>query len=116
MSEALLRQLYDFIDSGKWDEVGASFRLDGVYERSGFPPLTGAERIVRFYRHERGIARSRHTIEGVLVGDGQGAVWGHMEGALDSGHPISLVFADAFELDGDAIRHRRSHFYQAPPA
>lgn len=114
MGETLLRNLFDHIDSGRWSEVGRCFRPEGIYERSGFPTLTGSEEIIGFYRHRRGIARSRHTLEGVLVGDGQAAVWGHMTGNLDSGEPIAMTFADVFQFDGPAIRHRRSHFYVSP--
>jgi len=114
MGEKLLRSLFDHIDGGRWEEVGHCFRPDGTYQRSGSPTLAGSEAIVEFYRHGRGIASSRHTLEGVLVGPNQAAVGGHMTGVRDSGEPIVMTFADVFELDQEGIRQRRSHFYVNP--
>jgi ketosteroid isomerase-like protein len=106
-----LRELFATIDARRWDALAEFFHPDIVYERPGTPPLRGLDRVLLYYREERQIISSAHTVEGALVQDGSGAAWGRVDCVLTAGTRNELGFADIYLIEQELIRLRRTHFF-----
>jgi ketosteroid isomerase-like protein len=111
MDDVRLRAMFATIDAMDWDALPEFFHAELVYERPGFPPLRGLDRVLRFYHHERKIVRSVHHVEGAIVRNGRGAAWGRVDSTLTDGTDTELGFADIYHFDRDMIRLRRTHFF-----
>ena len=103
--------MFRAIDAADWTALAAFWHPDAVYERPGYEPLTGRDRVLRFYRDERVISSGTHRVEGVVIEDGRGAAWGSMRGVRKDGEPVSLGFADVYHFQDATILRRRSHFF-----
>lgn len=110
--DTIVHRLFDAIDSRQFDRLPELFDDQCVYERPGYEPFEGMERLDRFYRHERVIASGKHHLEGVVVGDTQAACWGRFIGVHRDGTPIDEAFADTYQLTDGRIRHRKSFFFR----
>lgn len=106
-----LRDLYRTIDACDWTALAGFFHADIVYERPGYAPLVGLERVMRFYREERVIASGKHQVEGVLHELDRAACWGSMRGSLRDGTRTEVRFADVYSFEDDKIRTRCSYFF-----
>jgi ketosteroid isomerase-like protein len=106
-----LREVYRTIDACDWPALEALLHPEVVYERPGYDPLVGRERVMRFYREERIVASGRHEIIGIVREDGVAACWGHMRGTLRDGSAAEVQFADVYSLDAGQVRTRRSYFF-----
>lgn len=111
MKDERLRELYRFIDAGDWDSLTGMLHRDVVYERPGYDPLIGRERVMRFYREERVVASGRHELYGLLHEPDRAACWGRMQGTHRNGSPVDVQFADVFSFEVGQIRARRSYFF-----
>ena len=49
------------------------FTDDIIYERPGYEPLVGIERVIKFYRAERVIVSGRHYLENMVLNEHAGA-------------------------------------------
>jgi hypothetical protein len=105
-------ELFRRIDSRDWEALHQSLHEDVVYERPGYEPLVGRERVLRFYREERVIASGEHHLEHVVIDDGSGACWGRFVGMHKNGSPIDERFADVYQLKDGRIHARRSFFFR----
>lgn len=86
---------------------------DVVYERPGYPRITGRDALDHFYRVERTIARGRHTIEGILCEDGDGvAAWGSFTGVSRAGGRLTERWCDIYVFQHNLIVFRRTHFFR----
>lgn len=106
-----IERMFATIDASDWSELPAFFHPAVVYERPGYEPFVGRDRVMRFYREERVIVRGRHTLEGVVVADGKAAAWGRIDAVHADGSPIAHAFSDVYVLAQDAVKLRRSHFF-----
>jgi len=113
MPQNFVTELFRKIDSRDWEALPSSFSENVVYERPGYDPLVGRERVMQFYREERVIAGGEHRLERVLL-DGMGAAcWGRFVGVHKNGTSIDEGFADVYEVDEQGrIKARRSYFYR----
>jgi len=111
MDDLRLRAVFGAIDAQDWDAMSAFFHPEVVYERPGTRTVRGVDDLMLFYRAERKVTRSAHHIEGTVVQDGRGAIWGRADCVLADGTHTTIGFADVFEFDEDLIRLRRSHFF-----
>ena len=112
MADNFVLELFRKIDSRDWDALPASFCDDVVYERPGYEPLVGVERVMKFYREERVIASGEHQLERIVIDDGSGACWGRFVGSHRNGSAIDERFADVYILQDGRIRIRRSYFFR----
>jgi len=112
-NERKLRDLFDTIDRGEFDRFREFFAEDVFYERPAYPPLTGVEDLIRFYRDERIIASGQHMPEHVVANEACGAAWGRYQGVTRTGEPIDVIWADVYSFDDRGlIKSRRGYFFQ----
>lgn len=111
MTEALFSKMFAAIDAKDWDSLADFLHPQHVYERPGYEPLVGRDRVMHFYRVERVIQRGTHYLDGTIVQDDRAAAWGRIDAVHADGSPIDLAFADVYTLSDGAIRTRRSHFF-----
>jgi len=112
MSPDFVRKVFQTIDSRDWDGLQRVFCENMTYERPGYEPLVGYERVKKFYREERVIASGTHFLEGVVVNDDSGACWGRFVGVHKNGSAIDERFADAYTFENGKIRTRKSYFFR----
>jgi ketosteroid isomerase-like protein len=103
--------MFTTIDAMDWTALRAFFHPEAVYERPGYEPLTGRDRVLRFYREERVIKSGAHRIEGTVIEDDRGAAWGRITGVRTDGAAFELAFADVYRFQDGMIKVRRSHFF-----
>jgi ketosteroid isomerase-like protein len=109
---AVILDLFAAIDAHDWHSLESFFHPEIVYERPGYPPIVGVERLLRFYREQRVIAAGEHIIERIVVAGPYGACWGRFLGVKKDGSLADELFADVYSFEGGAIRARRSHFFR----
>ena len=113
MSHTLIVELFRRVDSRDWDALKESFAEDAVYERPGYEPLQGRERVMHFYREERVIAAGDHHLEQIVSEGTNAACCGRFVGVHKNGSPIDERFADMYTFDGEGrIKTRRSFFFR----
>lgn len=112
ISSAFIRRMFATIDARNWEGLATVFDDSITYERPGYEPLVGYERVQKFYREERVIASGRHMLEGIVVDSTRGACWGRFVGKHKNGSEIDEGFADAYTFHEGKVRTRRSFFYR----
>jgi hypothetical protein len=112
VSVEFVRALFQTIDSKEWDSLQRFFCEDMIYDRPGYEPLVGYERVKQYYRQERVIASGTHFLEGVVTNDDRGACWGRLIGTHKNGSEIDEKFADAYTFVNGKISRRRSYFFR----
>jgi ketosteroid isomerase-like protein len=113
VTQNFVTDLFRKIDSRDWESLPTSFSPDVVYERPGYEPLVGIDRVMHFYREERVIAGGEHRLERVLVDGDGGACWGRFVGVHKNGADLDERFADVYSLDAQGrIKARRSYFFR----
>jgi len=108
----MIHEMFRAIDAREYDRLPEFFAAGAVYERPGYEPFEGLERLDRFYRHERVIASGEHRLEAVLVDGENAACRGRFVGVHRDGSPIDESFADFYRLADGRITHRRSFFFR----
>lgn len=112
VAPTFVHELFRRIDARDWEGLAASLHPEVVYERPGYEPLVGRERVLRFYREERVIAAGEHRLDRVLTDAESGACWGRFVGVHRDGSDIDERFADVYLLQDGRIRTRRSFFFR----
>ena len=112
MSDDIVKRLFESVDSRDWDGLCDAFCDDVVYERPGYAPLVGLDRVLQFYREERVIASGRHELEHVVGDEGSGACWGRFVGIHKNGSGLSERFADVYTFERGKIKTRKSYFFR----
>lgn len=107
-----LDTVYQVIDRCDWPALEDLLHVDVIYERPGYDPLIGRDRVMRFYREERKVASGRHELHGVMQERDRAVCWGQMRGTLRDGSPAEVGFADVYSFEDGKVRTRRSYFYQ----
>ncbi len=109
----LVSRMFNAIDARAWTDFAAIFHPAIAYYRPGYPPMTGLDRLLRFYDHERIIARGAHRLEQVIAGhDGALAAWGHFEGVTRTGDAVSEDFSEIYTVIDGRLACRRTFFYR----
>lgn len=105
-------KLFKGVDSSNWDDLRELFHSDIVYERPGYEPFNGLERVMRFYQHERILASGEHRIEKIVFEGDNGVCWGRFVGFKKDGSEVDELFADVYSFVDGKIRTRRSYFFR----
>jgi branched-chain amino acid aminotransferase len=112
VSPDFIRFMFRTIDGRNWDRLENVFCQDVVYERPGYEPLIGYDRVLQFYRTERVIASGEHLLEGITISENGGACWGRFIGRHKNGSSIDERFADAYTFQLGKIKTRKSYFFR----
>jgi ketosteroid isomerase-like protein len=112
MSNAIITELFRRVDARDFDALRESFTDDAVYERPGYDPLVGRDRVLHFYREERVIASGKHELEKIVVEGPTGACFGRFVGLHKNGSAIDERFADVYTFQDGRIKTRRSYFFR----
>jgi ketosteroid isomerase-like protein len=106
-----IEDMFAAIDASDWAALPAFFHPGMVYERPGYDPFVGRDRVMRFYREERVIQSGSHTLDGTIVENGKAAAWGRIDAVHTNGTAIGFGFSDVYLFEQGAIKLRRSHFF-----
>jgi ketosteroid isomerase-like protein len=109
--EQRIVDLFQAIDARRWDLLEEMLTDDVEYERPGYPPFIGRERVLRFYREERVIASGQHAVMSVVVQGNLAACSGQFHGVHKDGSSLGTRFADVYEFRDQRIRRRASYFF-----
>ena len=112
MSTGLIHRLFHAVDNSGWADMEEIFDKSVVYERPGYPPFEGLERVLHFYKHERVLASGKHHIDEIVVDGDHCACWGRFVGFKKDNAPVDVLFADVYYLNDGKILKRRSYFFQ----
>jgi ketosteroid isomerase-like protein len=111
-SDDIVKMLFEHVDSHDWEGLALDFCDDVVYERPGYAPLVGLERVLHFYREERVIASGRHELENLVSNEECGACWGRFVGTHKNGSDLCERFADVYTFERGKIKTRKSYFFR----
>jgi len=113
MDETFVHTLFEIIDGRDWARLAEVFHPEATYERPGYEPFVGLDRLDHFYREERVIAGGRHHLDIVTASDTHATCCGRFVGVHRDGSPIDERFADFYTLEDGRIKHRTSFFFRA---
>lgn len=111
-ADMLVRDLFAAVDGRNWHDLHKVFAEDAIYERPGYEPLIGLDRILHFYEYERIIADGRHLVDHVTGALGAAACWGRFQGTSRTGEPLDERFADTYVVEEGKITVRRTYFWR----
>jgi ketosteroid isomerase-like protein len=109
----LITDLFAFVDSSDWQSLPDFFHPEIIYERPGYQPFVGIDRLLLFYRDERIIHSGKHHIENIATEKNCAACWGRFIGVGKDGSQIDVLFADTYSFNIGRIHTRRTHFFTA---
>ena len=112
ITNEFIEAMYKAIDDSRWDDLARYFHDQIMYERPGYPPFKGLERVLQFYREERIIASGQHNTEGIVIDGDKAAAWGRFIGRHKNGSELDELYADVYRLEDGRIRTRRSYFFR----
>ncbi|MDB9304093.1 MULTISPECIES: nuclear transport factor 2 family protein [Cyanophyceae] len=108
----LIVTLFAAVDSSDWNLLKNCFDENIIYERPGYQPFIGLDKLLNFYRYERIIASGQHYLEHITIDNNHGACWGKFIGIHKNGSPINERFADVYCFDNGKFKTRRSYFFR----
>lgn len=111
-SRETIRDYFAAVDANDFDRVLELFDDQVVYERPGYEPIQGKERLRRFFTEDRVIATGRHDIEGLLAEGDRVTAWGAFKGKSRTGVDLSEGWCDVYELRDARICRRRTYFFR----
>lgn len=112
MQHESILQLFRAVDTSDWNTMLRLFHPDIVYERPGYEPFRGAERVMQFYQYERVLASGEHRLDHIIFEGDEGACWGRFVGSKKDGSRVDEMFADVYSFQGAQIKTRRSYFFR----
>lgn len=108
----LIQSLFEAIDAKDLSLLPIIFHKEIVYERPGYDPFSGIERLLKFYNEERVVLEGKHYIENIIADGRYGACWGKFVGRRKDYTEIDEKFADVYIFEEGRIRFRRTHFFR----
>jgi ketosteroid isomerase-like protein len=107
-----VRRYFAAVDANDFDRVLELFDDNVIYERPGYDPIEGKERLKRFFTSERVIANGAHDIQGVLAEGDRVSAWGEFEGTSRTGTQLREGWCDIYEFRDARIFRRRTYFFR----
>lgn len=101
------------VDANDFDALLELFDDDIVYERPGYEPMRGKDRLRQFFTTERVIASGKHQIEDILAVGDKATAWGSFQGTSHDGNTLSEKFCDVYEFRNQRIYRRSTYFFRA---
>lgn len=112
MQKQFIQDLFEAVDSSDWETLRTMFHPDMVYERPGYEPFKGLDRIMQFYQKERILASGKHHLENIILESDSGACCGRFIGFKKDGAEVDERFADIYSFADGKIITRRSYFFR----
>lgn len=112
MRKESITELFQAIDTSDWNTVTNTFHQNIVYERPGYEPMSGLERVMHFYQKERILSSGEHRIEKIVWDGDAAACWGRFVGFQKDGAAVDERFSDVYTFEDGKIRTRRSYFFR----
>ncbi|WP_224447356.1 nuclear transport factor 2 family protein [Haloprofundus salilacus] len=103
--ESVVREYYDLVDAGQYDDLVALFNEDVRYERPGQDAIEGRDALLTFYEDGRPLENGSHDVHDVVVDGDTVAVRGTFAGE-QNGDAVEFGFADFHVFEGDEIARR----------
>lgn len=103
--ESVVRQYYDLVDAGRYDELVSLFAETVRYERPGQDAIEGHDALREFYESGRPLEDGSHEVHDVIVDGTTAAVRGSFTGT-QHGERVEFGFADIHELENGEIARR----------
>jgi ketosteroid isomerase-like protein len=110
MSRDFVTAMFRAVDARDWAALALHFHEDLRYDRPGFPPLMGRDRVLHFYREVRAI-HGTHQIEAIVIDGEAGASWGRFVGTKTDGAPVDVQYADCYRFRDGLLWRRKSFFF-----
>src|SRR5579875_2733895 len=111
MHKDVILEYFRAVDAHDIPGLLAVFHPDIVYERPGYEPFVGIERLRRFYSQERVLATGGHSIERIIIDGDHAVVTGRYVGTTRDGDPVDELWADVYTFQEGKIRTRRTYFF-----
>jgi ketosteroid isomerase-like protein len=111
MLKDMLVELFEAVDANDWSALERIFAPAVIYERPGYGPFLGRERVIHFYQCER-VIQGKHVIEAIVASDNRAACWGRFIGRKQDGTEVDERFADVYTFEQGKIIMRRTHFFR----
>lgn len=111
-NEQLIQSMFEAIDGRRWGLLSDIFGPEILYERPGYEPLAGIERVLKFYTEERIIASGQHMLEQLVINGPHAACWGTFAGAHHNGQELRERFADTYLIEGGRVLVRTTYFFR----
>ncbi|QHG18504.1 nuclear transport factor 2 family protein [Nostoc sp. ATCC 53789] len=108
----LIITLFCAVDSSDWDLLLKCFDKNIIYERPGYQPFIGLEKLLSFYKNDRIIADGKHKIEHIVIENNHGVCWGQFIGIHKNSSPINERFADVYSFENGKFKSRITHFFR----
>ncbi|MCF2150427.1 nuclear transport factor 2 family protein [Desmonostoc muscorum LEGE 12446] len=108
----LIVTLFCAVDSSDWNLLVKCFDKNIIYERPGYQPFIGLDKLLKFYQYERIIASGQHHLEHIVIDNNHGACWGQFIGMHKNGSEINERFADVYSFENGKFKTRRSYFFR----
>ena len=111
MSKNLILKMFEIIDDRAWHSLPSVFHAKARYERPGYEPFVGINRLLDFYRFERSVLFGTHFIKRVIMDENYGASWGRFTGRTRRHTHIDVLFSEVYEFEKKKIKMRRTYFH-----
>jgi ketosteroid isomerase-like protein len=112
MSEKLIIDLFQAVDSRDWNALRTILHPEIVYERPGYKRFEGISQVMHFYEHERILVSGKHDTECIVVNGNKGACWGRFIGVKKDNSKADERFADVYFFEDGMIRMRKTYFFR----
>jgi ketosteroid isomerase-like protein len=112
VSKELIIHLFNSIDSRDWNALRDIFHPEVVYERPGYEPFVGINRLIQFYQNQRILASGKHNIECIVVDGNNGASCGRFIGLKKDNSKADEQFAEIYSFKNGTIKTRKSYFFR----
>jgi uncharacterized protein len=110
--QSIIDTYFRLVDERNFDKLRDIFHRDIVYQRPGYTPIEGIDKLIEFYRNTRVIASGEHHIEGRLIQSNQCVCWGRFIGSKRDGSTVDERFADVYTFAENLITKRTTYFYK----
>jgi ketosteroid isomerase-like protein len=105
--ESVVRDYYECVDDGRYDDLVSLFTEDTRYERPGQGAIEGRAALRAFYEEDRPLDAGTHEIHDVIVDGTTVAVRGSFTGRQND-ERVAFDFADIHKFEDGMIARRYS--------
>ena len=113
MNKNLIMDLFKAVDSRDWATLSNIFHPEIVYERPGYEPFAGIDRVMQFYERDRILISGKHYIEHIVIEGNSGACFGRFIGIKKDHSAADERYADVYLFKDGMIKTRKTYFFRS---